>query len=258
MKEQTFGSEKSSQPRAAARINPKLEKNLVAYLAAAAAAGVGLTAAAKPAQARVVYRAASITLNFSNEQPIDLNGDGITDVTLVNALGNHSFLLWAFTPTGNGVRLAGTWEAAGFFGVPIGPGEDFTAGTATGTSSGGVRLKMYQKITGYGNESSYNAHGPWVNVTNRYLGVKFLISGTTHYGWVRMTVSKTSHPVVTGYAYETTPNMSIKCGAISGPSEVGMVEDLLAPASGPATLGVLARGADGLVVWRREEEMERG
>jgi hypothetical protein len=261
VKEHALRSEKSYQPRAAARINPKLEKNLVAYLAAAAAAGVGLTAAAKPAQAKVVYRPANITLNFTSEQPIDFNGDGVADVTLVNGLANHSLELWAFTPVGNGVRLAGSFEAAAFFGVPIGPGELFASGTATGTGSGAYpKLTMYRKIVGYGNASSYSARGPWVNVANRYLGVKFLISGTTHYGWVRMTVSKTAHPVITGYAYETIPNTRIRAGAISGPSEEGSLtaQDLLTPASRPATLGQLARGEDGLVAWRREEEMVGG
>src|SRR5579859_5230291 len=244
------------QPRAAARINPKLEKNLVAYTAAAAA-GVGLMGVPKTAQAKIVYTPVNISLNFSNEQPIDLNGDGITDVTFVNGLANHSYVLWAFTPAGNGARLAGSFMAAGFFGVPIGPGELFAAGTATGTASGGYpRIKMYQKITGYGNASSYSARGPWVNVTNRYLGVKFQISGKTHYGWVRLTTSKTAHPVITGYAYETIPNASIKDGAISGPSHVGSLApaDMRPPASQPATLGLLARGADGIDVWRREEE----
>ncbi len=261
MNEQTLRSENASQPRATARINPQLEKNLAAYLAAAAAAGVGLTAAAKPAQAKVVYKPANITLSFSNEQTLDLNGDGVTDITFANGLAAHSIQLWAFTPAGNGVRIADFWEAANFFGVPIGPGEVFAAGTATASSSGTFpRLKMYLKVVGYGGPSSYSARGPWANVTNRYLGVKFQISGETHYGWIRMTVSKTSHPVITGYAYETVPNASIKCGDISGHSAKDSLTapDRLAPVSRPATLGQLARGADGLVAWRREEDAVAG
>ena len=105
---------------------------------------------------------------------------------------------------------------------------------------------MYYKVFGYGNSSSYGAFGPWINVSNRYLGVKFVIAGTTHYGWVRMTTSKTSDPVITGYAYETTPNVSIKDGAISG-ATVRAAEPLA-----PTSLGILAAGARGLSAWRHE------
>jgi len=30
--------------------------------------------------------------------------------------------------------------------------------------------------------------GPWKNLENRYLGLKFSIAGRTHYGWVRLSV----------------------------------------------------------------------
>ena len=83
---------------------------------------------------------------------------------------------------------------------------------------------MYIKVVGYGNEKQlWGVLGPWINVTNRYLGLKFLIGGTPHYGWVRITTSTTAHPLITGYAYETTPNTSIKDGTISGPEKVGVV-----------------------------------
>jgi hypothetical protein len=94
---------------------------------------------------------------------------------------------------------------------------------------------------------------PWVNVTNRYLGVKFVIAGTTHFGWVRMTTSKTANPVITGYAYETIPNVSIKDGAISGPTVRAAESNLLAPTHEPTSLGLLALGAPGLAAWPREE-----
>jgi hypothetical protein len=93
-----------------------------------------------------------------------------------------------------------------------------------------------------------------VNVTNRYLGVQFLISGETHYGWVRITTK--GGPVITGYAYETTPDTSIEDGAVTSPSKVNSLApaDLLFPSSQPGSLGVLARGAEGVAIWRREAE----
>jgi hypothetical protein len=47
-------SEKSSRRRTIMPINPKLEKKLGMYMAAAGAAGVGLTALTNTAQAKVV------------------------------------------------------------------------------------------------------------------------------------------------------------------------------------------------------------
>ncbi len=53
---------------------------------------------------------------------------------------------------------------------------------------------------------------------NRYLGVKFLISGQTHYGWIRLTVitePRGMSATITGYAYETIANKPIKAGQTS-------------------------------------------
>jgi hypothetical protein len=208
---------------------------------------VGLLAVSRPAEAKVVYKPANITVSYDSNTPIDLNGDGIADMNVGVFPGDKSFAMVANCPTGNAVRLTGPGGAvaAGFFGVPVGPGEKF---------GGGSYQFMYVKVFGYGNSSCYGADGPWVNVANRYMGVKFVIAGTTHYGWVRITTSKTADPLITGYAYETTPNTSIKDGAISGPSEVGswLSPDLPTDPQ-PATIGLLARGAQGVEIWRRDE-----
>jgi hypothetical protein len=239
-------SESSLLPRATARINPNLEKKLSMYLAAAGAAGVGVMALSNTADAKVVYTPTNISMGFDTPQPVDLNGDGIADVSLVLYPLDKSFGMFANAPAGNGVRLAGFQAAAGFFGVPVGPGEKF----------GGSFVGLYYKVFGYGNSSSYGVDGPWANVSNRYMGVKFVIAGTTHYGWVRMTTSKSAAPLITGYAYETTPNTSIKDGAISGPAKVSGLEpaEMLAPKPQPASLGLLAHGSDGIAIWRREED----
>jgi hypothetical protein len=207
------------------------------YLASASAAGVGLMAFSHPAEAKIVYTPANITISLDSSQPIDINGDGIADATINFYVGDKSFQMVASVPAGNGIRI-NSFAAAGFFGVPVGPGEKFAGSFAP----------MYYKIFGYGNSSSYGAFGPWINVTNRYLGVKLVIAGKTHYGWVRMTTDKSDIPVITGYAYETTPNTSIKDGVISG-ATVRAAEPLE-----PTSLGFLAAGARGLSAWRHESK----
>ncbi len=98
--------------------------------------------------------------------------------------------------------------------------------------------------------------GSWIGVTNRYLGLKFMIGSEVHYGWARMTVGKHfSHVVVTGYAYETIPNRPIKAGQTSETplAEAKNEATFARPAKGPS-LGMLARGAEVMEVWRRKEK----
>jgi hypothetical protein len=150
---------------------------------------------------------------------------------------------------GNAVRGVGNSSAAcGFLGVPVGPGEKFGTNSYYGH---GLRMAAF-----FSNGSSAHSLGPWANVTNRYLGFKFLIDGQIHYGWARLSVSKYIRNVeLTGYAYETTPNTNIIEGHTSGPEKASNLApaDVLAPVRQPATLGMLARGSEVLEIWRRDE-----
>lgn len=237
---------KVNSQRPASPVNSKLSKSLAAYVAAASAAGVGALALTQVAEAKVVYTATNVVL--TTPLAIDLNHDGITDFTLNFGAGyEHSFFL-DITPkvTGNAVRGTGS-AACGFFGVPVGAGENFTAENSY--FGNGVRMAGF---FGYGISTSF---GPWANKTNRYLGFKFLINGQVHFGWARVTVTNELRNVVlTGYAYETEANTAIIEGHTSGPSVSAVAPTaLLAPAPRPSSLGLLARGADGLSMWRRQE-----
>ncbi|HEY4902192.1 MAG TPA: hypothetical protein VIH89_01845 [Candidatus Sulfotelmatobacter sp.] len=244
-----MSEKKSNRPRMTARINLKLEKNLAAYIAAAGAAGVSLLAT-QSAEAKVVYTATNVT---GGNISIDLNNDGVTDFSIVfREEASHSIVLVVIPDVkGNAVRPHSPFgAAAGFFGVPVGAGEKFVSNTAP---SYGPGVSMARDF-GYGNYSSIR--GPWVNTTNRYLGIRFLINGQTHYGWARLSVSKDLSPVLTGYAYETIPNKTITEGHTSGPEEAGNFApaDMLTPIQQPVTLGMLARGVEGLTIWRRSDE----
>ncbi len=234
---------KSPRRRTITPISPRLDNKLGMYMAAAGAAGVGLTALTNTAQAKVVYTAANTTIILPSCVPIDFNGDGVTDVNVCLGFGDKSAQLFASAPTGNGIRVKSNLAVAGVSGIPVGPGEKFA----------GSFPPMYYKIFGYyGNASSYQWVGPWANVRDRYLGVKFSISGTTHFGWVRLSTFKTKYPLISGYAYETIPNVSIKDGA--GADQVAASQSRLPGQPQPSSLGSLAQGASGIAIWRREEE----
>lgn len=229
-------------------VDTKLNQRLAAYVAVASAAGIGVLITAPTAEANVVYTPTNISVGFRSAVPIDLNNDGIADLQIVTRFcSSHATCLEALpAAAGNGVRGHGfSRVVAGFFGVPVGPGEQFLTGSYNIMALAGA----------YG-PYSWSA-GAWKNVTNRYLGVKFLINGNTHYGWVRMSVNIKKGPItITGYAYETTPNTNIIEGHTGGVSSVRALApaDLIAPAGLPS-LGVLARGADGIALWRREREV---
>src|SRR5579863_6017093 len=65
-------------------LNPRLEKNVLAYAAAASAAGVGVLALAPPAAAKVVYTKANQLISPNNIFNLDLNHDGKTDFVIDN------------------------------------------------------------------------------------------------------------------------------------------------------------------------------
>jgi hypothetical protein len=239
----------SSPTRHASPISPRLNQRLIAYMAAAGAAGVSLLAASPSAEAKVVYTPANSKVEPS--LPIDLNHDGIVDFTLHNfdPPFGHSIWLFAQPAVGNSVRGFADGADVGFFGVPNGPAGFFATNTSY-FKQGVFMAKFFQY-------SHTSFTGPWAGVTNRYLGFKFLINGQTHYGWARVSVPDIYDVVVTGYAYETIPNKPIIEGHTFGPENSAFAAPLDLPAlsSPPATLGLLARGADTLAIWRRDDSL---
>ncbi len=238
-----------TRPREIAKINPKLDRNLAAYMVAAAgAAGVSI-AAAQSAEAKIVYTPKQITIAPRTALPLDLNNDGVNDFVISNwQYDQVSHLSVIHQASANGViskyqKLGPAADLA--FGVQIGPNRFFegVGSMATeGSRSGTV----------------FFSGGPWKDAHERYLGLKFSLNGETHYGWARMTVTAKGGIVatLTGYAYETIPNKPISAGKTSGLSDAsaGNPAEMPALSHGSATLGMLASGANRLAIWRRDDE----
>jgi hypothetical protein len=228
-------------------LSESLHHRLNSYALAASAAGVGVLALVQPAEAKIVYTKTHHFIGFKGFYDLDLNHDGTTDFVLlqtgtVQTEGACWNTLLAKEELGNAVegrigQYNRHFASALKRGARIGPGAHFIKdGTKGETMVATWRLDYSSGTT-----------GAWVNVTNRYLGLKFRIAGRTHYGWVRMTVKVNDcsiNATLTGYAYETIRNKPIIAGKTKGP-DVITVQD--------ASLGHLARGASAISSWRAKE-----
>jgi hypothetical protein len=215
---------RSPRDRKAASLSLSTFQQLNGYALAASAAGVGVLALAPVAEGKIIYTPANKSVGLNHAVPIDLNHDGIDDFDVFNLTHNSTtpfgdYLGGEPARSGNEiiVQKAGRGYSAVDLaaGIRVGPGKQFQNG----------RDMMAYRSSGNGTISG----GPWKNVKNRFLGLKFLIKGKTHYGWARLNVAIKNQSVnatITGYAYETVPGQPI----ITGKTE------------SEATLGTLARG----------------
>jgi len=238
-------------PRTKKQLSESFVKHVNAYGLAAGAAGVSLMALAQPAEAEIIFTPADSTIPFNKLVTIDLNHDGNPDFKFFfYTFAYHSFradLTVGAVNTGGGmINGAGKYASPLFRGNNIGPARSFGAGSQVMFRSQGADYDS--------SIDSRHVYGPWLNDTNRYLGVEFVIDGATHYGWIRMTTTAGKRHyeaafTITGYAYETVAGQAIKAGQLT--------EEASAPAEfaplAHASLGMLALGSQGLHMWRREE-----
>jgi hypothetical protein len=210
--------------RASTPLSHELDKQLLSYVAAASAAGVGMLALARPAEGKIVYTPTHKIVQINQAVPIDLNRDGLHDFDVFNRTHNSTtpfgdYLAAEPLQSGNQIWVMRTnrgfanYAAALSPGVHVGPSaKHFAAG----------RNDMAFRSSGDGTYSG----GPWKNVKNRFLGLKFLIKGKTHYGWARLNVSIVNQNVsatLTGFAYETVANKPIVTGQTKGEAGLGML-----------------------------------
>jgi hypothetical protein len=97
--------------------------------------------------------------------------------------------------------------------------------------------------------------------TDTFLGLRFVVSGKTYYGWAGFSIVKLGfngnreylHARLVGVAYEDVPNQPIRAGQLQ--DGTAMIE--AAPDPQPATLGLLALGAPGLPFWGRSAKAQQ-
>lgn len=268
-----------SRPPTAAQFSDSTRHQLNMYAVAAGAAGVGMLALAQPADAKIVYTPANTPI--TSVVNLDLNNDGLPD-----------FEFCLFTSTGGSQSQCKRTARAGQAGEEKAPSpfgdilfvfpanaqkqynrilgnSTFRERPAAPALPAGFSIGPKRKFAGgngyhimatWGSASGQQYYGgPWKNALHRYVGLKFVIQGKIHYGWARLNVTAANNirATLTGYAYETIPNKAIVAGQTKGPDDDHQTADasLKVHTREPAMLGMLALGAPGLSIWRREDSV---
>lgn len=252
------------------RLTPKLDKNLLAYAIAASAAGVSLLALSQSAEAEIITTRTNIVVPINGGLvQFDINGDGVPDfglsaTTFVSTFGSGrhpgppplggigvGHLRVVPAQAANQVAVIQRTAAALPAGITISAGRNF---------EGNAVVMAGIVVTGCGGSSLASGNWKGSHPPHPYLPVKFTdTGGNVHFGWVRIAVTESLairfSATIEAYAYETVPNQSIVSGKTSGTagSASFMGPSQTAPKA-PASLGMLALGAPGLSIWRKQDD----
>jgi hypothetical protein len=207
----------------AASSAPSALKRRAAYALAASATAV----CANGADAAVIYSGPqNISIGSGNSQTINLDGDAFGDVLLKNYVFGGSPYQGATVSFSPG-KLVGFTSGLSYASA-------LTAGSTIDISTAGP------SFTGSMAFGAANPNAQFNNVTDAFLGFSFPSAGNTYYGWIRVDVNNAAGMfLVKDWAYESTPGVGIAAGA-------GIVPE-------PATLGLLACGAAGILAIRRQK-----
>ena len=207
------------RPRTPSPLPPALHQRLNVYALMAGATGVSVLALGQAAEARIIYTKTHNVIATNGIYGLDLNHDGVLDFLIqergfpFSSSGYNG--LGAKAAFGNAVVGSTGLAAALSSGAPIGPGQHFISTTS---AFGEVMFNVACSV-----EEGCSTIGKWGNVSNRYIGLKFLIDGKTHYGWARVSVQVQARSItatLTGYAYETVANQGLKAGQTSSKPSV--------------------------------------
>ncbi|MBK9401480.1 MAG: T9SS type A sorting domain-containing protein [Bacteroidetes bacterium] len=159
-------------------------------------------------------------LSCTQNYDLDLNNDAISDFILtafhVNPpqIGNETISRVNTSPL-NGNAVKDTLVNSDTVSIPIQLNAVINSNLLLNQSwqtSGSQILKNGAYGGGLSNDTVW---GLWDSLSDYYLGLRLLLSGQIHYGWVRLRVDVTesyASLIVKNYAYNTVPNQAILAG----------------------------------------------
>ena len=205
-----------------------MKKNLQSRISKYTAVA-GAVVSAAGAQAQVVYT--DVNPDYSHDAPqnngfaiypLDLNNDQTVDFVIVSrdtVTPNASVRLTLAAPYGAGNAVAGE-NPGGYdyaLALDINSMVDSTLNWIAATNT-----------MAYNVDSANPYNENWNGVTDKYLGLKFVVGANTHYGWARLdSYAIGDSVVVKDYAFDATPNVGIMTGAMGASLTETQVENLV-------------------------------
>ena len=166
------------------------------------------------------------------DEPIDINSDGITDLTMLQGfgfgvdlagrtavLGRQSFSA-PVDPSGRSIIVH-----ASVAGEVIGPDADIPTDFGIFWRNDPQFINQSTYRLAWGVPSNINSYGGEFFITRRFLGLRLEQEpGVFHYGWLDIQNNRANpwNYVIHGWAWETNPDTPIAAGAIPEPSAVSI------------------------------------
>ena len=225
------------EPRTRANNQPAdgaMDQRLLLY---ALAAGTTL-ACSVPSRAAVFFTHSDAVLHGNGTLAIDLDHDGTVDFTVsvgqcisFSGYGKQACIAAYGASNSKRIAISGRFPRA----------TAFPRGATVGSSN----VFRVRALMGTGFNSDY--YGRWTRTANQFLGVKFVLNGRTHFGWIGFRsvygVQEMSAKLA-GWAYETVPGKPIVTDERgSGTAPAASVH--------PTSLEVLAGGHTAIVERRK-------
>lgn len=189
-----------------------LHKKLMKY---SLAAGAVLMAGSADAQIIYTDEDPDFVLTEVGDYELDLDGNSAVDFTL-HLIGTASGgqAIRFYPATGNEVLGSTSYSGAYFLPFALDADAEINGSQTlwNGTinaSSGGLGVLTLAWGGSYGNWTS--------DVTDKYLGLRFNVDGSTHYGWMRLdVVANAGGFTVKDYAYNSVADEGLLAGEMPG------------------------------------------
>lgn len=193
-----------------------ITKKLKAYSAAAGA----MTAFAGVANGQIVHtdivpdsvitNGESFNLNMDNTGPAEFT---FSQLTYLDSLGNPEVWISQVDVNAPTSAIVGSVFSSSYpFPFALNNGDSIAASAGADWRDGTVNSGVQYLGVVYGSYTFCNFRG-----VDKFMGVRFNISGQPHYGWVRLYVSPLADTIVVKeYAYQTLPNVGLTAGQLVG------------------------------------------